>query len=212
MTLAPIMSLAPTLRRLARRVFGRHFTRVAGLIPGLVLAAAPAMVGGISAGGALAGGAAPSFTFPSIDGGMLDTAQWRGQPVLVVNTASRCGYTPQYDDLQALQDAYQGRAVVLAVPSDDFRQELATNEEVKSFCEVNFGLTLPMTTIQHVATGDLHPFYAWTQATQGFVPGWNFNKVLIGPDGSFIKAWGSATRPDAPAITTEIDRLLVTGG
>ena len=181
-------------------VFRRMMNRLAGLIPGLVLAAAAAP--------ALAGGPVPAFSFPSIDGGTLDTADWRGKPVLVVNTASRCGYTRQYEDLQALQDAYDGRAVVLAVPSDDFRQELATNDEVKSFCEVNFGLTLPMTTIQHVAKGDLHPFYAWVQGEQGFTPGWNFNKVLIGPDGSFVQAWGSATKPESAAITKAIDALL----
>lgn len=151
---------------------------------------------------------APSFTFPSIDGGSYDTGDWRGQPVLVVNTASLCGFTPQYDDLQALSDSYQGRAVVLAVPSDDFNQELASNKDVKEFCNANFNLTLPMTTIQHVAKGDLHPFYAWVKQTQGFAPGWNFNKVLIGPEGQFVKAWGSMTKPGSTAITSEIDALL----
>lgn len=150
----------------------------------------------------------PVFTFPSIDGGTLSTGDWRGKPVLVVNTASQCGFTPQYDNLQRLSDLYQGRAVVLAVPSDDFAQELASDAEVKAFCEVNFNLTLPMTTIQHVAKGDLHPFYDWVQAAHGFTPGWNFNKVLIGPDGQFVRAWGSATKPDSAAITGAIDALL----
>lgn len=151
---------------------------------------------------------APVFTFPSIDGGTLSTADWRGKPVLVVNTASQCGFTPQYANLQALADRYEGRAMVLAVPSDDFAQELASDAEVKEFCEVNFDLTLPMTTIQHVAKGDLHPFYAWVSAAHGFTPGWNFNKVLIGPDGEFVKAWGSATKPDSGAITRAIDAVL----
>lgn len=173
--------------------------RLTSLIAGLTLAAANA---------GLAAGPAPSFTFPSIDGGSYDTADWRGKPVLVVNTASLCGFTPQYDDLQALSDSYQGRAVVLAVPSDDFNQELGSDKDVKDFCDANFNLTLPMTTIQHVAKGDLHPFYAWVKDTQGFAPGWNFNKVLIGPDGQFVKAWGSATKPGASAITKEIDALL----
>lgn len=151
---------------------------------------------------------APVFTFPSIDGGTLATADWRGKPVLVVNTASLCGFTPQYENLQTLSDRYQGRAVVLAVPSDDFAQELASAAEVKKFCATNFDLTLPMTTIQHVAKGDLHPFYAWVQAAYGFTPGWNFNKVLIGPDGAFVQAWGSTTKPDSTQITKAIDALL----
>lgn len=152
--------------------------------------------------------AEPVFTFPSIDGGTLSTADWRGKPVLVANTASLCGFTPQYDDLQSLSDSYQGKLVVLAVPSDDFQQELQSDAEVKEFCALNFDLTLPMTTIQHVAKGDLHPFYGWLKDQHGFTPGWNFNKVLLGPEGEFIKAWGSATKPQSAAITGAIDAQL----
>jgi glutathione peroxidase len=97
---------------------------------------------------------------------------------------------------------------VLAVPSDDFAQELASEAEVKEFCEVNFDLNLPMTTIQNVAQGEVHPFYAWARDAHGFTPGWNFNKVLIGPEGEFVKAWGATTKPDAPPITSAIDSLL----
>lgn len=151
---------------------------------------------------------APTFRFPSIDGGSYSTADWRGKPVLVVNTASLCGFAGQYENLQALSDRYDGRAVVLAVPSDDFAQELASEAEVKEFCEVNFDLSLPMTTIQNVAKGKVHPFYAWARDAHGFTPGWNFNKVLIGPEGEFVKAWGSTTKPDARPITSAIDGLL----
>ncbi len=151
---------------------------------------------------------APVFDFPSIDGGSYSTAAWRGTPVLVVNTASQCGFTPQYDTLQSLSDRYSGRLIVLAVPSDDFAQELATAAEVKEFCALNFNLTLPMTTIQHVAKGDLHPFYDWLQNAHGFTPGWNFNKVLLDADGAFVKSWGSAVKPDATAITSAIDAVL----
>ena len=150
---------------------------------------------------------APSFQFTSIDGGKYDTATWRGKPVLVVNTASMCGYTPQYTDLQALSDYYGDKAVVLAVPSDDFNQELASDAEVKDFCELNYNLTLPMTTIAHVAAGEVDPFYAWVSDTQGFVPGWNFNKVLIGPDGNFVQAWGSNTKP-MDAVKDAMDAVL----
>lgn len=151
---------------------------------------------------------APVFTFRSIDGGSYSTADWRGKPVLVVNTASLCGFTPQYDNLQALADRYEGKAVVLAVPSDDFAQELASETEVKEFCAANFDLTLPMTTIEHVAKGDLHPFYRWLRDAHGVTPEWNFNKVLLNSDGEFVKSWGSATKPDARPITSAIDAEL----
>jgi glutathione peroxidase len=149
------------------------------------------------------------YTFPSIDGGTIDLDAFRGKPVLVVNTASLCGFTPQYDDLQVLYDTYKDRGlVVLAVPSDDFSQELADNAEVKTFCAVNFGLTIPMTTITPVTGGGAHPFYAMLRDSHGFEPEWNFNKVLIGPDGAVIDTWGSLTKPTAAAITDPIEALL----
>lgn len=154
---------------------------------------------------------APNFVFDSIDGGRYDTAAWRGKPVLVVNSASMCGYTPQYADLQALSDLYGEKAVVLAVPSNDFNQELASEAEVKEFCDLNYDLTLPMTTIQHVAKGAVHPFYAWVRDTQGFEPGWNFNKVLIGPDGEFVQAWGSNAKPMG-AVKAMMDEVMAKGG
>ena len=153
---------------------------------------------------------APSFQFTAIDGGSYDTAQWRGKPVLVVNTASLCGYTPQYADLQALSDHYGDKAVVLAVPSDDFNQELATASEVKDFCELNYNLTLPITAITHVAAGELHPFYAWLSDSTGFVPAWNFNKVLIGADGNFVQAWGSDALPMVE-VKDAMDAVLAAG-
>jgi glutathione peroxidase len=156
---------------------------------------------------AQAGQAAPEFRFKSIDGGNYDTSTWRGKPVLVVNTASMCGYTPQYADLQQLSDTLGDRAVVLAVPSDDFNQELASDAEVKNFCDLNYDLTLPMTTITHVAKGDVHPFYAWVKAQNGFQPGWNFNKVLLDKDGNIVKAWGSNAKPMGP-IKDAIAALL----
>ena len=130
-------------------------------------------------------GPAVAFEFASIDGGELDLDAWRGRPVLVVNTASLCGFTPQYDGLQALYDRYrEAGLVVLAVPSDDFRQELASGAEVKEFCALNFSLTLPMTEITHVKGARAHPFYRWLADSEGFVPSWNFNKVLLAPDGT----------------------------
>ena len=153
--------------------------------------------------------AAQGFTFDNIDGGTLSMDDWQGRPVLVVNTASRCGFTPQYDGLQALYDRYRAQGlVVLAVPSDDFRQELSTAEEVKDFCEVNFGLDIPMTDITHVRGSQAHPFYKWVSQQTGFTPSWNFNKVLVGPDGKVIATYGSTTRPMSSSITRAIEAAL----
>jgi glutathione peroxidase len=172
---------------------------------GMQAGAAMALLGATGRG--TAGSAAPDFTFPSIDGGTYRTGDWRGKPVLVVNTASMCGFTPQYADLQALQDHLGKTGVVLAVPSDDFNQEYGSDAEVKKFCELNYSLTLPMTTIQHVAKDQVHPFYAWVRDTHGFVPGWNFNKVLLAQDGSFVQAWGSMTGPMSDAIRGRMEAL-----
>lgn len=154
-------------------------------------------------------GAASGFTFDNIDGGEIDLEDWKGQPVLVVNTASRCGFTPQYEGLQDLQNRYASQGlVVLAVPSDDFRQELATAEDVKDFCEVTYGLTLPMTDITHVKGAKAHPFYQWVKQETGFEPGWNFNKVLIAGDGHVADHFGSRVKPLSGQMIQAIEAEL----
>ncbi len=150
--------------------------------------------------------------FANIDGGTHDMSAWAGKPVLVVNTASQCGFTYQYEGLQRLYDTYKDRGlVVLAVPSDDFNQELASAEEVKEFCEISFGLDMPMADITHVIGQQAHPFYREVAAQTGFVPRWNFNKVLIGPDGAVVETWGSRVRPMSGKVTGAIERLLPGG-
>lgn len=156
-----------------------------------------------------AGAAPPDAPFASIDGGEVRLSDWAGQPVLVVNTASLCGFTPQYEGLQTLWDTYRDRGlVVLAVPSDDFRQELDDAAEVKEFCEVNFGLTLPMTDITPVRGDKAHPVYQWFRETAGFAPRWNFNKVLIGRDGRVAGTWGSQTDPMSREIRGAVEAQL----
>lgn len=159
--------------------------------------------------GSTAMAAPKNVTFANIDGGTLDFSDWAGKPVLVVNTASQCGFTPQYKGLQELYDTYKDRGlVVLAVPSDDFNQELDDAEAVKDFCEITFGLDLPMTDITDVRGADAHPFYKAVKAETGFSPSWNFNKVLIAPDGSVAGTWGSSTRPTSRRITRAVEKLL----
>ncbi len=151
---------------------------------------------------------AHEFSFTAIEGDPLPMSRFDGKPVLVVNTASRCGFTYQYDGLQALYDRYRDQGfVVLAVPSQDFRQELATSEDVKKFCEVNFGLDFPMTEIEKVRGEDAHPLFRWL-AQQGATPDWNFNKFLIGPDGAFVAKYGSAVKPDSAQIGDRVKDML----
>ena len=154
--------------------------------------------------------AAPvSGEFASIDGGTLSLSDWRGQPVLVVNTASQCGFTGQYAGLQKLQDTYGSEGlVVLAVPSDSFNQELETASEVKEFCELNYNLTLPMTDITPVTGPQAHPFYKAVAAETGFVPNWNFNKILLSPEGEVVATFGSTTRPDSRKLRRQVEALL----
>lgn len=152
--------------------------------------------------------AAPDFTFANIDGGTIALSDLRGKPVLVVNTASQCAFTPQYDALQALHEAYGAKLTVLAVPSDDFGgQELATEAEVKEFCEVNFNLTLPMTEITPVKGAQAHPFYLWA-AAQNVRPAWNFHKILLDPQGQIVGDYPSSVRPDSRRLRAAIDALL----
>lgn len=159
-----------------------------------------------------AAGSAPDAPFKAIEGGDLNLADYRGGPVLVVNTASRCGFTYQYDGLQALYDAYRDQGLtVVAVPSDAFNQELASNEAVKDFCEVNYNLTVPMTEVTEVTGADAHPFYQWLKASHGFTPRWNFNKVLLDGEGRYVDAWGSSVRPMSGVITKKVEAALASG-
>jgi glutathione peroxidase len=138
-------------------------------------------------------------------------AAYRGGPVLVVNTASRCGFTGQYDGLQALWDGYRDRGLtVLGVPSDSFRQELGSAAEVADFCEVNFGIDFPMTDLVEVTGPGAHPFYAWA-AAQGVAPSWNFHKILLDGEGRIVADYGARIGPAAPGLIAAIEALLPEG-
>lgn len=151
----------------------------------------------------------PQVQFKSIDGGEITSALWQGKPLLLVNTASLCGFTPQLKPLQTLYERYSARGlVVLAVPSDDFAQELASAKEVSEFCTLEYGITLPMTDISHVARGAVHPLYAWLRESQGFVPKWNFNKVLFDAEGRVVATFGSMTDPLDRKLVEQIEAVL----
>jgi len=152
---------------------------------------------------------AADFVFEDIDGGQISLGDLRGKAVLVVNTASRCGFTSQYAGLQKLSDTYKDEGLeILAVPSGDFRQELKSEDMVKQFCEINYGLTIPMTTITHVKGPEAHPFYKWIREEYDFVPSWNFNKILLDQEGKMVASFGSTARPSGWRITRKINALL----
>ena len=155
------------------------------------------------------------FEFVSIDGERLPLDAWRGRPVLVVNTASFCGYTPQYSDLEALWQCYRDRGlVVLGVPSNDFgRQEPGSAGDIKQFCRSNYSVDFPLAEKCRVIGAEAHPFYRWVAATLGDAgtPRWNFHKYLIGPDGQLAGAWPAQVPPTDNRITGEIERLLSAG-
>jgi glutathione peroxidase len=155
---------------------------------------------------------AHDFSFTSIDGQPLPLKSYAGKPVLVVNTASFCGYTPQYQGLEAVWQKYRGRGlIVLGVPSNDFgEQEPGSAGEIKQFCETTYKIDFPLTEKQHVVGAQAHPFYKWIAAElgEGGVPRWNFHKYLIAPDGSLAGAWPSRVTPESAEVAKAIEGAL----
>lgn len=149
------------------------------------------------------------FTFERIDGGQLPLSQYKGKTVLVVNTASFCGFTPQYEQLEALWKAKRDKGlVVLGVPSNDFGgQEPGSSQEIKEFCEGRYKVDFPLAAKVEVTGPEAHPFYKWAGEEKG-PPQWNFHKYLLNSKGELIAAFDSNTRPDAPTITAAIDAAL----
>jgi glutathione peroxidase len=150
--------------------------------------------------------------FDAIEGGKLPLAQWRGKALLVVNTASFCGFTPQYEGLQALWERYQARGlVVIGVPSNDFgEQEPKAESEILGFCKGAFGVTFPLTTKVAVSGAQAHPFYRWAREALGAgnAPRWNFHKYLVGRDGKLVAGYGSRVEPLSPEMTKAIESAL----
>jgi glutathione peroxidase len=152
------------------------------------------------------------FSFVSIDGKPLPLAAYRGKAVLVVNTASFCGFTPQYEGLQTLWERYRNKGlIVLGVPSNDFgQQEPGSEKEIKEFCQVNFNVDFPLTRKEKVIGGDAHPFYRWAAAElgEGASPRWNFHKYLIGPSGAIAEVFPSKVEPLSAGLLRAIEANL----
>ena len=155
---------------------------------------------------------AHDFTFKTIDGKDLALKSLAGKAVLVVNTASECGYTPQYEGLEALYRKYRDRGfVALGFPANNFMgQEPGSNAEIKAFCSTKFQTTFPLFAKISVKGKEIHPLYGYLTRDSGFKGdvSWNFNKFLVGPDGKVVARFGSGTDPLAKELTTKLEELL----
>ena len=151
------------------------------------------------------------FKINSITGDQIDFKEFKGKSVLIVNTASYCGFTKQYNDMQELWEKYRDRGlIVLGVPSNSFNQEKSDNSAVKEICEVNFNINFPLTEITDVKGDNAHEIYKWAKANHGksAVPKWNFYKILINREGRIEDTYASITSPTSKKITKKIESLL----
>lgn len=152
------------------------------------------------------------FFFPGLFTDTVPMTAFEGEVVLVVNTASRCGFTPQYEGLQTIYSEYHDRGFeIVGVPANNFMgQEPGSEAEIQEFCTLNYGVTFPMAAKTEVVGAERHPFYAWaeTQLGEAAVPQWNFHKLLIGRDGRLIAAFGSRTEPTSEELRAAINAAL----
>ena len=151
------------------------------------------------------------FTIESISGETINLSDYKSKVVLLVNTASKCGFTPQYSGLQKIYERYKNDGfVVLGVPTNDFNQELSKESDVKEFCEIRFGVEFPMSSIQPIRGENAHPIYKWIQANVSVIgqPRWNFHKYLIGKDGKIINWFSSMTSPTSEGLVNQIETAL----
>lgn len=155
---------------------------------------------------------AHQFSFTSIDGKKINLSDFQGKTILVVNTASKCGFTPQYEGLQTLYEKYQDKdLVIIGVPSADFaNQEFSESSQIKEFTDKEFHITFPITTVEKVKGQDAHPFYLWANNQAGFLgsPKWNFHKYLIDKNGNFVTWFSSPTKPQSAKIINKIEEIL----
>ena len=151
------------------------------------------------------------FKINGISGEIINLKDYQNKLVLVVNTASYCGFTKQYDDLQLLWEKYRSDGlIVLGVPSNSFNQEKKADTEVKEFCDVNFNIDFPMTTITEVKGENSHEIFKWAEKNYGksAIPKWNFHKILINKEGKVEDTYNSFTKPMSKKITSKIESLL----
>ena len=152
------------------------------------------------------------FKINSINGEELDLSSFKGKTILLVNVASKCGFTNQYDDLQKIYDDFRDKGlIVIGIPTNQFGgQEPGSEKEIKNFCETNFNITFPMTSKYEVKGANAHPIYIWAKDTFGksTVPKWNFHKILINKDGKIEDTFASFTGPLSNKVVKKIEQIL----
>ena len=151
------------------------------------------------------------FQIESINGEIINLKEYENKVILLVNTASYCGFTKQYDDLQSLWDQYKSKGlIVLGIPSNSFNQEKKKNSEIKKFCEVNFNINFPLTTLTEVKGNNAHEIFKWAKENHGksAIPKWNFHKILINKMGKIEETYSSLTKPTSKKIISRIESLL----
>jgi glutathione peroxidase len=151
------------------------------------------------------------FSFQGLEGSTINLADHKGKVVLVVNVASRCGFTNQYEGLQALWSKYKNKnLLVIGVPSNNFRQEPGSNKEIKDFCETTFGINFPITEKLDVIGSNAHPFFIWAKKNYGSsaIPKWNFHKIIVGKNGKVIDTFSSITKPSSKKFISVIEREI----
>ena len=149
------------------------------------------------------------FSFEDIDGNQVNLEKFNGKPILIVNTASRCGFTPQYENLQNLFLKYKDTDLtIIATTSNSFSQEYSDTEDIKKICLVNYGVGFITSAPMNVNGNNVHPMYDWIKTEYSKAPKWNFFKFLFNREGELVDTWSSMTKPDSLKITNLIDNLL----
>ncbi len=152
------------------------------------------------------------FQFNDLDGSSLSLSDYKDKVIIVVNVASQCGFTKQYEDMQNIWEKYQSKGIVmLGIPSNDFGdQEPGSSKDIKNFCEAKFGITFPMTEKVSVKGEKAHPFYKWAKENYGTsaIPKWNFHKIMIGKDGKIFDTFASITNPSSKRFIKAIEKAL----
>ena len=150
------------------------------------------------------------FNFKGLDGDQINLKDYEDKVIIVVNVASRCGYTPQYSDLQKLWSDNKDDLVVIGVPTNNFKQEPKNNADIKKFCESNFGITFPMSEKVDVIGSNAHPFFKWAKKNYGIsaIPKWNFHKIIIVKDGKVKDTFASFTKPNSKKFLNVINKEI----
>ena len=154
-------------------------------------------------------GSAYDFNFVDIDGKNLPLSQFKGKPLLIFNSASKCGFTSQYTGIQKIHENYKNKGlVVIGIPSDNFNQEPGNEEDIKKFCMVNFNITFDLTKKNNVVGSEAHPFFEWIDKNYNVKPKWNFYKFVINKDGKLENHFSSQVSPSSKKLISILDKVI----